>query len=313
MKTMKQRLFFLFPLLLASFCLHAQSPSIKKYEKHYKDQLQEGEHMIWAYPTSIFIRTADGAFVKKTFYPEKKILTHYTTYKDVRSSIKHGPYKEWYDDGHLVYEGSHKDGEKDGIWKHYPPFFSGQVYTGNYVKGQREGLWIIQDSLGNTILEEHYKDGLLEGTYKVYNEAGELGLLRVYRAGEVIEETRYSDDLVSNMKEVPDIMPHMAGCTNADLAAQKTCSDTRLLNAIYSNINYPMRARNEGIEGTALFSFVVDKDGNMGKVTTLRGISADIEKECLKTIKKIPAWEAGQNNGAYIDVRFNLPVKFRLE
>ena len=308
---MKSGIFSLFILLLASFCLNAQSYSEEKYEEYYKDQLEEGERMVLAYATHIFVQKDDGQYINKVFYPEKKILTHFITC--IVPGIKQGPYKEWYDNGHLLYEGEYVNNEKEGTWKYYPFSSTKEVQTGNYVKGKKEGLWIIQDSLGNTILEENYRNDYLQGAYKAYNNQGELAIERNYEYGGIVSEIIYRDDAVENMYSTVDMMPYIKGCSNTDLETQKECSDNKLLTAIYKNITYPEKARLEGIEGTAIISFTVDETGKMGEVITLRGISADIEKECLKVLESIPEWEAGEDDGEKIKIRFNLPVKFKLE
>lgn len=78
------------------------------------------------------------------------------------------------------------------------------------------------------------------------------------------------------------------------------------------NIKYPASARRMGIDGTVYVSFVVGKDGSISDVKVLRGISADCDKEAVRVVQAMPPWKPGKQNGKPVFVRFNLPIKFKL-
>jgi protein TonB len=89
------------------------------------------------------------------------------------------------------------------------------------------------------------------------------------------------------------------------------------LEAMYKFINkamrYPASARRMGVEGTVFVSFVVDKEGKISQVTTIKGINPDCDKEAIRVIQSMPAWKAGKQNGKPVSVRFVLPLKFKLD
>lgn len=66
------------------------------------------------------------------------------------------------------------------------------------------------------------------------------------------------------------------------------------------------------IEGTVHVSFIVSKNGSISDVKVLRGISSECDKEAVRVVQMMPAWKPGKQNGRNVNVRFILPLKFRL-
>lgn len=85
-----------------------------------------------------------------------------------------------------------------------------------------------------------------------------------------------------------------------------------MMNFIRKNMRYPASARRMGIDGTVFVSFVVGKDGTINDVKVIRGISADCDKEAVRVVQAMPPWKPGKQNGKPVFVRFNLPIKFKL-
>jgi periplasmic protein TonB len=85
-----------------------------------------------------------------------------------------------------------------------------------------------------------------------------------------------------------------------------------MMNFVRANMVYPPAARRLGIEGTVYVSFIVHKTGVIDEVKILRGVSAECDKEAIRVISKMPNWIPGKQNGHLVNVRFTLPLKFRL-
>ena len=66
------------------------------------------------------------------------------------------------------------------------------------------------------------------------------------------------------------------------------------------------------IEGTVHVSFVVSKTGSISDVQVLRGIMTECDREAVRVVQKMPAWKPGRQNGRPVNVRFILPLRFRL-
>lgn len=114
--------------------------------------------------------------------------------------------------------------------------------------------------------------------------------------------------------QVVEEMPRFPGCeSEGDKEAQKKCASDKMIKFIYGNIKYPPIARENGVEGTVVIRFVVDKDGSVTAPEIVRDIGAQCGAEALRVVNMMPKWIPGKQRGQAVKVYFNLPVKFRLE
>jgi protein TonB len=113
-------------------------------------------------------------------------------------------------------------------------------------------------------------------------------------------------------------MPLFPGCNDLpDQKERKKCSDRELMRFLSNNIKYPAVARENGIEGTAFISFVVEKDGTITDPKILRAPGGGLGEEALRVVelmnKQGLIWTPGQQRKVPVRVMFNLPVKFQLQ
>jgi periplasmic protein TonB len=118
--------------------------------------------------------------------------------------------------------------------------------------------------------------------------------------------------------KVVEEMPRFPGCENeATTEAKKACADKKMLEFIYKNIKYPAIARENGVEGTAVITFVVEKDGTVKEARIVRDIGAQCGQEALRVVNMMNEsnlkWTPGKQRGRSVRVQFNLPVRFKLE
>lgn len=133
---------------------------------------------------------------------------------------------------------------------------------------------------------------------------------------EVEKEVPEPDD--NKVILVPEQMPRFPGCESqgGNHNEKKICADRRLLSFIYDNIKYPIMARDNGIQGTVIVSFVINKDGSVGDIKILREPGGGLGKETTRIVKLMnkmsEKWTPGKQRGKAVRVRYNLPVKFKL-
>jgi periplasmic protein TonB len=80
-----------------------------------------------------------------------------------------------------------------------------------------------------------------------------------------------------------------------------------------NHINYPTPARENGIEGKVVISFVVMPDGSIKQVQLLKGIGFGCDEEALRVVSTMPNWNAGKQNGKAKAVKMVLPIVFQLQ
>lgn len=89
--------------------------------------------------------------------------------------------------------------------------------------------------------------------------------------------------------------------------------ETALYEYLNKSIQYPEMARDNGITGTVVIKFVVEKDGSITKASILREIGGGCGKEALRVVNGMPKWKPGQQSGKAVRTEFTLPVQFELQ
>lgn len=112
-------------------------------------------------------------------------------------------------------------------------------------------------------------------------------------------------------------MPRFPGCKEGDKKAKDLCAQNKMLKFLYSKINYPALARENGVAGNAVIRFVVEKDGSLSDIKIVRDPGAGLGKEALRVVNLMAnrkeKWEPGKQNAMPVRVQFNLPIRFVLQ
>jgi periplasmic protein TonB len=130
----------------------------------------------------------------------------------------------------------------------------------------------------------------------------ETGAVAVEGPAEVIFDEPVAEIVVADdeLFTVVDQQPEFEGGYEAMMAFIK------------QNMIYPANARRMKIEGTVHVSFIVSKTGSISEVKVLRGFMTECDREAVRVVQLMPAWTPGKQNGRNVNVRFILPLKFRL-
>jgi protein TonB len=88
---------------------------------------------------------------------------------------------------------------------------------------------------------------------------------------------------------------------------------TALTQWLVKNLEYPEMAREQGIEGKVFVQFTVYSTGVCGNYTILRSPSPILSNAALKTMKKMPKWKPGMQNGKAVNTIMRLPISYKLQ
>ncbi|MDW7693340.1 energy transducer TonB [Flammeovirgaceae bacterium SG7u.111] len=78
------------------------------------------------------------------------------------------------------------------------------------------------------------------------------------------------------------------------------------------NLKYPRKALNMQVSGKVYVQFVVDKDGTITDVKTIRGIGYGCDEEAERVLRISPKWKAGKQRGKAVKQRMVIPISFKL-
>ncbi|MEO9533104.1 MAG: energy transducer TonB [Crocinitomicaceae bacterium] len=81
---------------------------------------------------------------------------------------------------------------------------------------------------------------------------------------------------------------------------------------IQNNVNYPETAVKQGEQGIVYVQFIVYKNGSLGDVKVIRGVSPTLDAEAIRVVKMMPNWVPGEQKGKKMNVRYTLPINFQL-
>ena len=84
--------------------------------------------------------------------------------------VLHGPSTLYHINALLAEEGFYKNGKKDSIRKVYDNLLGNLISQEFYKNGVKNGEWINYNQLGDTVTVNNYKDGVLHGISKTYED-----------------------------------------------------------------------------------------------------------------------------------------------
>ncbi|NJC27888.1 energy transducer TonB [Neolewinella antarctica] len=137
-------------------------------------------------------------------------------------------------------------------------------------------------------------------------------------ANPIVNSTPAVEANDNDIHKAVDQMPLWPGCDDKGAYLdRKACADQLMLEFIYDRVRYPEKAKDANTEGMAVISFVVEKDGRVTGEKIERNPGSGTGEEALRVVRLMQSeeiyWTAGRLDGKPVRVKFNLPVKFKLE
>ena len=81
---------------------------------------------------------------------------------------------------------------------------------------------------------------------------------------------------------------------------------------ISKNLKYPSEAKELGIQGKVFVEFVVDKDGKLIQIKSVKGIGGGCDEEAVRVLKNAPEWTPAKVVDMPVKVRMILPITYKL-
>lgn len=87
--------------------------------------------------------------------------------------------------------------------------------------------------------------------------------------------------------------------------------DSKLVEFINGERQYPKAAYKNGVHGRVTCSFVVNTDGSVSNIQILKGVEKSLNNEALRIFRRMPHWTPGRLDGVAVPVRVVWAVPFR--
>lgn len=81
---------------------------------------------------------------------------------------------------------------------------------------------------------------------------------------------------------------------------------------IERHLRYPEKAMKNALEGKVVLRFIVGADGTVSNIEVVKRLSTECDEEAVSVIEKMPKWDPGMQNGAFVSVYYTLPITFAM-
>jgi TonB family protein len=174
--------------------------------------------------------------------------------------------------------------------------------TGTILVTGGNGHCVSYDDKFNKIAEEgDVKNGNRDGTWKGRDDGVHTSFEEIYNNGQLITGTAKLDDgKIVTYSKTRSTSPQFKGGVEGF---------SRYLS---NNIQYPDIARQNGIQGKVVLTFVVEKDGHITEIKVTQSVVPAIDQEAVRVLNKSPKWIPGTAFGSPVRVQYSVPVSFAL-
>lgn len=89
--------------------------------------------------------------------------------------------------------------------------------------------------------------------------------------------------------------------------------EVALLAYIAEHTQYPEVAKENNIQGKVIVRFCVTSKGGVDKVSILKGVDPELDKEAIRVVQTLPAFKPGKQGGKPVPVWYMVPINFTLK
>lgn len=124
------------------------------------------------------------------------------------------------------------------------------------------------------------------------------------------EDTEVIQTVETQEEQIVDDEPYL----NAEVMPSFMGGDlTTFRNWVQSRVRYPQIANENGIQGSVILSFVIEKDGRLTNIQVLRTPDRSLSEEAIRVLNQSPKWSPGKQNDQSVRIKYTLPVVFKIQ
>lgn len=133
----------------------------------------------------------------------------------------------------------------------------------------------------------------------------------------LVEKLNLKEDILTSLDKIPfhlvEQIPLFNECKKTPILQQSKCFEKEMIKHIVRNFDYPKEALRKKIEGKILVQFTIDKQGKVIDIKK-KGPknSALLKKEAERLISLLPKFIPGSHKGSSVNVKYALPIIFKV-
>ncbi|MEO3403018.1 TonB family protein [Mucilaginibacter sp. CAU 1740] len=241
---------------------------------------------------------------------EGQCATYYSNGKrqsvaSYKNGIKAGPDMEFYPNGRLYAQFSFPEDNTDRMMERAGGYLiianndslgKALVIDGNgYYKAYNDKFAYIEE-------EGPVKDGKRDGQWKGNFQNIGTTFTETYNNGQLVGGTSTNKEgKINTYNSSRWVSPQFDGGIPGFSAF------------LSNNIKYPADARRNGVEGTVILRFVVEKDGSLTDIRISKSVAPALDAEAERVLRNSPKWIPGTQFGQPVRVQYAVPIKFALK
>jgi hypothetical protein len=224
------------------------------------------------------LETDTGCLTWDYYYPQGTLQMS-GSYKNEDITIREGMFCFYRENNILDKKGRYTNNHLNGYWEYYHP--NGNIYgKGNYVDDSLDGVW------------EYFFD------------SGEISAREEYNLGKLVKMQFWNKDgsEALDIKE-PVTQPQFPG------------GETSMRRFLTENLEYPIEARENGIEGRVIVHFNLNERSaiDLNSIRVSKKARKLFREEGIRIIALMPKWDKGlQHNQPIKKFYYTLPITFQL-
>ncbi len=112
-----------------------------------------------------------------------------------------------------------------------------------------------------------------------------------------------------------ETFPVWSGCENNEqFTLPELCFNAKIAEHIRKNLNYPSQAVENEVQGRVYVSFVISYEGKVTEVKVVgdKKLGYGIEEEAVRVVKLIPNMKPATSNGSAVNMKYRIPIVFKL-
>lgn len=266
-------------------------------------------------------------YTDKLFPPNDTVRTYYTK-NDVLKSVNptnekgrtNGVALFYHETGMIKSEANYVGGSLEGTVVSYYPNGSKQSEELFSIEADSKlinywdslGVQIIENGNGfcrcifniirvsNTLEVGKLENSLRDSVWMGYKEDSLGTFEELYKKGELVNGTMIDK---SGQEYKYTVLEEQAKPVNGM---------EKMYQYVGSKMKYPKEARRFGIEGKVYVEFIVEKDGSITNVKTMKGIGGDCDEVAMNAVSSLPPWNPGMQRGRPVRQKMVLPLTFKL-